>query len=159
MQLITLLPFLCAHVHVSLMPRPNLWSSPCCNSIKHASIDIKRADTSCVDPRQSLCVELGCQGLVDANRTKLGGTIVHQTADTKQPSTRGHSDNVAMVLVSHRRKEGLDCLKAGRRNYNTNVVGCSADTILSQLSYSKCCPYFITESQQLHYHVHACVYP
>ena len=102
-------------------------------------------------------MELGCQGLVDTNCTELGGTIVYQTADTKQPSTRGYSDNVAMVLGLHRRAEGLDCLKARRHKYNTNVVcQCPTDTILPDTTELQVL--FLTLShKQLHWHTHTCV--
>ena len=76
---------ICASVPLMSPLSRRLLHSPCRNSIKHASVDVEWAYTCGVDPREPLCMELSCQGLVDADCTKLGGTIVYETVDTKQP--------------------------------------------------------------------------
>ena len=85
-KLVRIWLFTCTRIHLlSHSTDRHAVNTPCGNSIKHASVDEVWADTCGVDSREPLCVELCRQGLVGADCTKLGGTVVHQTIDTKQP--------------------------------------------------------------------------
>ena len=119
-KLVRIWLFTCTRIHLlSHSTDRHAVNTPCGNSIKHASVDEVWADTCGVDSGEPLCMELCRQGLVGADCTKLGGTVVHQTIDTKQPCSRSYSYYVAMVLGFHRRKEGLDCLQI----WKTNATG------------------------------------